>query len=123
MLRFTLRWRFDYSNGRPSAYGEWNDTSEGKAALVTKDNLRRAAIEAYDPAACAGVIVAAECDGWDFVNFAWVSIVSLACPENRVIGLSLTTREEIFEVYFSGSGSRRQRTADEKKLQFAGFGR
>ena len=121
-----LRWRFDYSDGRPSAVGEWNDTSEGKAAFTSKTNLRRAAVEAYDPAACAGVVTAAECDGWDFVNFGWVAVfdaLALSSGENRVVALALTTREEIVEVGFSGTGSRRARAEDEKKIHYAGFGR
>lgn len=124
MARFMLRWRFDYSDGKPTAFGAWNDTSEGKAALTNKTGLCRAAVEGFDPNACGGIVTLAECDGWDFINFAWVCLFDLlGSAANRIVGLSLVTREEVREVLLDGRVSRRIRTEDEKKIHLAGFGR
>lgn len=118
-----LRFRFDYFDGRPSVYGEWNAALNGAAALTNKTNLRRFAIESLEPASAHGIKVAAECDGHDFVNFSWVCFTHHHIGRTSVVGAEMKTRESITEVYFDGTTRTLPRPADDMQFHYAGFGR
>lgn len=121
--RFMLRWRFDYSDSKPTVYGHWDDDTEGVASRVDKTNLRRASIEMLDPSACAPERCVAECDGWDFVNFEWMRVRIMGTGHAQTVALNLKTRDLVTQVSIRGGVHVRHRLPDEKKTHYAGFGR
>lgn len=123
MKRFYLRWRFDYSDHKPSVIGRWNDTREGIAAFVDKTNLRRAAVEIMDHSGTSGERCVAECDGWDFINFEWSAIRNNRTLLFETVGLCLKTRDLVAEVSVFGGVKTRPRDPNEMKIHYAGFGR
>jgi hypothetical protein len=127
-----LRWRFDFVN-KPSKVGYWSrpgDQHGGHAWSVDKTGLLRAAIEAEDTRTWKE-LVAAECDGHDFINFEWIGGTTAPMAplrpvtlEPQIIGMRLHTREKVFSVMmFSTQVHVRDRTEEEKRAHLAGFGR
>lgn len=128
---YRLRWRFDFL-GRSSSLGLWNspgDIAQNGAWRQNKEGLLFAAVEGKDPE--TGITERlAECAGPDFVNFGWIAHARIAPFAGRthqgattLEGISLTTRDEVLEVYPDGHISRAVRTDAQKKTQFATFGR
>jgi len=93
------------------------------AARQLREGLVRAAIEAQ----CVitdEVSTVAECDGWDFVNFKWVS-ETFGAPVyyQKIIGLTIVTRDEELTVFVSGEAVTNPRTEADKKFNYAIFGK
>lgn len=140
--RYRLRWRFDFA-GKASRTGIWNnsggkqDEKFGSAAwCVNKEHLVRAAVEGElwdDNGGWTGQTVAlAECDGWDFVNFSWIATTPAPFMlgelnqleiAGQITGLTLETREHHHVIRVDGSKKIRPRTAADKTIHLAGFGR
>lgn len=134
--KYRLRWRYDYS-GRPSKFGMWghsgpqNDMAT-KAWCHNKEGLTRACIEGKD-VYTQRIVTLAECEGWDFVNFEWMVNASLPAmlapgfgsvkPRSRIVGLTLVTRDWRVDIVDTGEVERRPRTAAEKRMNLATFGR
>ena len=135
--RYRLRWRFDFAD-KPTKTGIWNNSGgqqkEGfgsSAWCVNKTGLVRAAVEAENQQTWE-VSVLAECDGWDFVNFAWIATTPAPFMlgaldaleiQGQVTGLVLETRELNHRVRVDGSQQIVQKTAADKAIHLAGFGK
>ncbi len=130
---YRLRWRFEFSDGRPPKYGQWsnpgNIETDG-AWRVNKSNLSRAAVEA-ECLRTFNITTLAECDGWDFVNFEWQAVASMPgflgveaiSPRGEIVGLTLVTRELQLVCFINGDQAVKARTEADKKIHLAGFGR
>lgn len=123
-----LRWRFEYSNGRPSRYGIW-DYSDAKHALGSafaqpKDNLLYAIIEAENRDRNR-VIHAIVCDGPDYCNFAWEAtayVYSIATSNTQLDtvtnGLTLVSRTHRHTFYRNGNFKIIERTDPDTLYHF-----
>jgi hypothetical protein len=124
-----LRWRFDFSDGRPAKWGGWNyrtQRPEEMAVFVNKEGLTKASVEAEHPETFQ-ILTVAECPGADFVNFAWMDTwhgnVNGGGSYQKIAGLKMVTRETEVEVYCTGEMRVVPRTEEDKKFHYAGFGR
>lgn len=101
-----------------------------KAWCNNKEGLTLAAVEAKNIETKETKIIVA-CDGHDFVNFEWMNVASLnpiglkgsVIPLTRLIGLTLVTRDSKYKVFHNGTVEKTERSEDEKKINFATFGR
>ena len=129
--KYDLRWRFDYLN-HPTKKGKWSspgNSPELQAWRQNKENLTRAGIEGQD-VETQQIVVLAECDGHDFVNFQWEAVAIFQDGSLRsgkaihaLSGLKILTRENEISVNSRGQVVTRPRTDNEKKINFATFGR
>jgi len=129
--KYDLRWRFDYLN-RPTKKGKWSspgNSPELQAWRQNKENIVRACIEGQD-VETQQVVILAECDGHDFINFQWEAVaifrdasLKFGKPMHALSGLKLITREKEVSVNSAGQVVSRSRTNIEKKINFATFGR
>lgn len=121
---YRLRWRFDYQE-RPSKVGMWqyaSDKPEEMACFQKTDGLVRAAIESENLRTWETETVC-ECAGWDFVEFRWVTAVSvqpLAMQQSfttpgTLVGLELITREKRATALVDGRLLVKDRTPEEMK--------
>lgn len=140
--RYRVRWRFDF-HGKPSRTGIWNNSggkqeqSFGSSAwCVNKDGLARASIEgelcSAEGSWTGKIVTLCECDGWDFVNFAWMAstpapfmLGELTAMElsAEVTGLMLETREIMHQIRVDGTKRLVVKTAADKAINLAGFGK
>lgn len=126
---YRLRWRFDFVTGVVK-YGQWDrDTpnEEEKACRVMKQGLIRASIEGKNRGNYQ-MVTMVECDGHDFVNFAWKAefrgtFGALSKGMTRVTGLEMWTREERISVFFDGRVHREPRTEADRRYHYSIFGR
>jgi hypothetical protein len=122
MEKVKLRWRFDFPDKAPSI-GMWSlpaQRPEDMAAYQNKEGLVRASIETQD-IITQEIKTLAECDGWDFLNFQWISArFGLYQGWAKIVGLKLITRDYEIIVFDSGEIERRERRLD---LNFATFGK
>lgn len=119
-----LRWRFDFA-GRPSRCGIWNGAGrpEDGAWAVDKAGLVRAAIE-MESVVTQETTVALELDGADYASAQWEAYARVSnvlapgrvAPPSQIAGLSFLTRTEKITVFVDGRLTRRDLTAEEKKL-------
>ncbi len=131
--RFDLRWRFDFTN-KPTKYGQWSRPAANQsemAAFVNKDGLVRACIEARNYYTHEMLIIA-ECDGHEFVNFKWnatrhkmMTSTNLPMLANfhNLMGLKLVCADMEVDVYFNGESEVKPRSEEDKKFHYACFGR
>lgn len=123
--RIRLRWRFDFHN-KPSRFGQWSrpaSRNEDMAAFQNAEGLLRASIEAQN-VETNEIVTAAECDGHDFCNFQWVSAAfGFTGATAKIVGLAMSTSDEICTVYVDGSTSCKERSDDDKKYHYATYGR
>lgn len=134
--KYRLRWRFDYLD-KTAKWGMWGHPgpkgdNHTKAWCHNRGKVVRACIEGKD-IVTQQIVVLAECDGHDFVNFEWAAAASLPGiiapgfgslkPRSRVVGLTLVTREWRIEIIDTGEFERKPRTAAEKRMNLATFGR
>lgn len=126
-----LRWRFDYSDSKPSKFGYWmnsGDDDHGKASLQDKTNLLRACIEGKD-IKTRKTICLTECDGHEFVNFQWlaychanINIKGTVKLPTMLVGMAMITTDYKILVYSDGRINVEKRTEVEKSQNLAGFG-
>jgi len=131
-LKYLLRWRFEFSDGKAPKYGAWSkpgERPEEKACFVNKENLARAMVEKMS-LENNKIEVVAECHGADFVNFEWLGCVSgfasLALKRGiipRVHGLNLVTRNERVSVLIDGRVLYKNRHKGEENTHLVGFGK
>jgi len=128
-LKFLLRWRFDFVDGKVKT-GCWNGDAI-TAWNINKDGLIRASIEAKDYVT-KKIKKMVECKGEDFVNFGWIGFASASAalmggvtvtPNTKIGGLSMLTRDNNVRVFINGAANFKKRTDLEKKQHLAGFGR
>lgn len=131
--RYELRWRFDFAQ-KVTRCGMWSRSSnktEEMAAFVNKDGLILASIEAKNYYTQEQFIIA-ECNGQDFVNFKWIAErhsvtggTGLYSFSNwhQLVGLKLVTRDFDLNVHFDGTNQIEQRTEEDKKFHYEGFGK
>lgn len=123
--KFRLRWRFDFAN-RPARYGQWSrpaSRKEDMAAFRLAEGLVRASIEIED-VYTNETTAAVECDGWDYVNFKWVSAAfGYQATFQRVVGLMLVTRNLETTVMTDGQILCRPRDESDKTYHYATFGK
>lgn len=132
-----VRWRFDYFDHKRTKTGQWcrpGELQSDMAAFQSKENLRRACIEVKE-ALSARTYVLVECDGADFVNFAWVagspvgsalngSLKQERTLRSQIVGLTLVTRDLKVTVLIDGSHPTVAARSDAEKSQhLAGFGK
>ena len=129
--KWQLRCRFDFADGRPSWFSQWDKSGPQKsdmAAYQNKTGLVRAAIEGKD-VNTRELKVLAECDGHDFCNFEWLAMVVTGASnpfgtfQGMNVGLVLVTRNERCIVESNGTFRVESRTEAEKKIHLAGYGR
>lgn len=93
------------------------------AAFQNGEGLLRASIEAQS-VLTNEVVTVAECDGYDFRNFQWISAAFGFTGSNaKVVGLSMWTRDERCSVFVDGSTSCEKLNEDDKKYHFATYGK
>lgn len=132
-----VRWRFEYSDGKPSKYGMWDNgdqsTPWGSASKQSKENLMFAMVEVEnrDRNKCLHAVV---CSGPDFCNFEWqgtsfvVTTVnkngarSSEATETRIDALVLVTRTQRFKVYRSGVIEVEERTDSDSMFHYGAEG-
>jgi len=131
--KFLLRWRFDYSDHKPTKYGMWSHPGEfdtEKAWCQSKENLLVAHIEGKN-FVTREIVLLASCPGPDFVNFQWIAGAvqrglrvsgSKKLPW-RVIGLMLVTRSQKTKIYDNGMVETEDHNIDYGRINLAGFGR
>lgn len=75
-------------------------------------------------------VTLAECDGHDYRNFQWLAISKVnpafsgaVTPQVHNIGMKLLTTDQEIMVLNDGHIQKRPLTEDEKKINFATFGR
>lgn len=131
---YLVRWRFEYKDS-PVKYGMWSNPgpkndSATKAWCHNKEGLVLACVEAKHIETRETKIIVA-CDGHDFVNFKWVAAAFLnplglkgsITPLTRLLGLCLVTSDFEYNVYHDGTIEKKERTAEEKQVNYATFGR
>ncbi len=128
-----IRWKFEYFDGKPNKFGAWNSMGSDKSTwawCASKENLKYAIIEEKDFITRV-IKERVRVDGYNFINFNWLAGTSFqpfsqiqeAKQPGYIIGLSLTTIDEVITVGIDGKISRRFRTDEEKAANLAGFGR
>ena len=128
MLR--LRWRFEYTDGKPPKYGQWDrhgDRPEDQAWSQDKINLARAVIEAKGP---KGIVQVAEMPGQDFMNFAWhafrnapILIRGVSKEVCTISGLMVVGRYTRISVFKNGTVEEEKTPESYHRLELAGYGR
>ena len=128
--KYLLRWRFDFL-GKPSKFGMWNapgPTKHGaalKAWATNKENLVAASIEGKDIYS-REVKTLAACEGHNFVNMKWYAAIFYKTPGNypgKPIGMILQTRDLDVLYLIDGQYATKDRTAQDKEFNYAGFGK
>jgi hypothetical protein len=121
---YRLRWFLEFAK-KPSVRGAF-DASNPEAWSVNKEGLLYAGIEAKDNATGA-IFRILHCAGPDFFNFQWVQETdTLKNPTNgkitngraRLVGLSLTDRDEVVTVFADGRIFKEPRQKDFKENIF-----
>lgn len=127
-----LRWRFEYSNGRPSAYGIWDFSntkhSSGSAFAQPKDHLLYAIIEAENRNRNK-IIHAVVCDGPDYCNFEWQAtafVYTIGSEDTQLetitSGLTLVSRTHRYSFFRSGQFKIHERTDSDTMFHFGAEG-
>lgn len=122
---FLLRWRFDFSDGKPSRFGMWSRPAtrrEDMAAYVNKTGLTRAAIEAKH-IITREIVTVAECDGHDFITFQWLSSARFSgighqLLSQQVYGLRLVSRDNFYDATVNGALNIVARPEDQKNFNY-----
>lgn len=131
ITKYSLRFAFDYHDGRKAWRSQWNKTGPNatdSAWAQTKTNLRRASIEGKN-LLTREIITIVECDGHDFVNFEWLAVVAVPfgtkhmTVEGTNVGAVLVTRDNRTTVLGDGTAQIQKRSEEDKKFHLAGFGR
>jgi hypothetical protein len=130
---YLLRCCLEYSDNKKTWRSMWNMTQENATDAAwrqSKDNLLFALIEAKN-IVTRDISVVAVCNGDDFCNFQWIATV--ACNStggfNSVttrgtnIGLKIISRNDEIIVYCDKKIQLRKRTEEEKKINFAAYGK
>jgi hypothetical protein len=124
---FRLRWRFEYSDGKPPRVGVWDGatTKDADGAwAVDKTNLAYAIIEAEDRTTFE-VRRALVVEGAAYASSQWeayaragnaLAIRHAVTPRVHVAGLSFLTQEEKISVLVNGTVTRRPLTDYEKRM-------
>lgn len=138
--KYWLRWRFDYSDGKPSKVGGWLNPGDEKnqhmlAYMQSKENLLRACVEVKNIETNC-VAPYAECEGQDFCTFEWVARAAMPAffkgsvqiggnvYGSAVVGLTLVSRNERIRVTIDGQIKRTPRTdADRATDKLFHYGR
>jgi len=120
--KYLLRWRFDFVD-KPTRLGMWNSPT-GTAWNVNKEGIVAASIEGKN-ILTREVITLVQCEGHEFVNFKWHAIIKGHTGRfpARPIGMILQTRELDILMLMNGDHRTEQRTEDDKKYNYAGFGK
>jgi hypothetical protein len=119
---YRLRWRFDYAD-RASKCGMWcyaSNRPEEMACFQNTTGLVRACVQAENLKTWETEDVV-ECDGHDFVEFRWVTAVSMNplmlqgsfTSPGTIVGLELITRAKRATALVNGKLLVRERTAEE----------
>lgn len=130
---YDLRWRFEYSDGKPAKYGMWNTpgTFETEQAWCqNKDHLLYAVVEGKHKVT-KKIETMVRCPGPEFVNFGWISkavmsglgIKGSAKLPSSIIGLQIRGRDRLVDVYIDGSCQEKAHGKDYGKENLAGFGK
>lgn len=125
---FLLRWRFDFSNHKPTRTGQWGIAHSHEpskmAAFVNKEHLTRACVEGMNQET-GQILIMAECDGHEYVNFKWLAEVrhNDCGTTSAITGLMLVTREQQISVSGTGQIHVEQRPDEDKTFHYEGFGR
>lgn len=127
---YLLRWRFEYSDGKPPRYGMWSQPAVNPnetAAFTNKQNLAFAMIEGRHSITREDKIFAAT-EGANFCNFQWVAEAhffpfggSGGQLQQNVIGMKLITRYEEISVFASGEILQDARSIEDQKVNLAAY--
>lgn len=131
---YHLRWRFDFSNGKPSKWGMW-DSPGPKGDLATKawchngESLLFASVEGKNRET-GHIVTLLQVPGEDYVNFQWDAaaivnpgFVGTVTPIHRLVGLRLIARDSEYVVRATGETETVPRSEASKLINFATFGR
>jgi len=111
----------------------WNMTQENAtdaAWCQSKENLLFAMVEAKH-IETREISKVAICNGADFCNFQWIAKVRLnvkpgfgeITKQGKTVGLKIISRDDEISVYCDKSIKVRKRTEEEKKINFAAYGK
>lgn len=134
--KFLLRWKFDYSDTKPSRKGMWDKSGDNpidQAWSQSKENLLYARIEGKN-IITRETKVLAEVPGYDFCNFEWFAtaassqaIAALKAGQLKTqiqgtnIGLIIVTRNK--RIYVMCNGIINEEIRQDKNFNFASFGK
>ena len=129
---YRLRWRFEYSDGKPPRYGIWDFTDGDRVAELSAwranaENCLFAVVEAECVYSHETTRVI-ECPGADFVNFAWVGAQAINVDGSgniplMIIGFQIVTRDQKVTAFRDGRTHIEARSEEEKSIHLATFGR
>lgn len=131
MIKYRIRWRFDYV-GRPEKYGLWSLSTKNMSDQAWCHNYPGLLTASVEGKTFEGKIVRlAEMSGQDFMNFQWLAqaIIPGGMPKGTVrcicsnTGLRIIGRNETIDVFDSGVVKRYQTPEEFKSIKFATYGR
>lgn len=119
---YRLRWRFQYADGKPDVYGQWNGTAIA-AWSVDKTNLLYALIEGEKFGHWTQKVLV-RVPGQIFATAKWVAGTSVLMGGGdvkstpaEIVGLTLQTNDEAITAFIDGSVSRRALSAADRKFK------
>jgi hypothetical protein len=131
-VKYLLRWRFEFSGGKPTKVGGWSrsgETKELQAWSVNKEGLIAACIEGKNIHTRETKMLAA-CDGHEFVNFEWVAgavsspfIKSAMKLKSQILGLAMVTRKYRAVIQVDGGVRVTELKEEAGKFNLASFGK
>ena len=123
-----LRWRFDFSDHKPSRMGLWSHPGPiaNQAWHQNKENLARAHIEGKN-LQTKEIKTLVHCDGQRFRNFQWVAaaknVLVSGGADTELVGLCLWMDEKKVTVYHDGRCQVEDLSEPEKNMHLATYGR
>lgn len=128
---YDLRYRFEYSDGKPTILGKWNDTNKHakKAAwAVNRNGLSRVMVEARN-IETGEIKVVVDCPANDYRFLQWRAVRSINPMQlsqqtlTRNIGMVLWTSAKKIYIYNWGKVEIEELNEDDKRYHFAAYGR
>lgn len=130
-MHHDLRFRFEYSDGKPTVFGKWNDTNKHakkQAWSINRHGLCRAIIEARN-VATGEIKAVVDCPGSDYRFMQWRAVRSINLKSlsdttlTRNIGLVMWTTNKKILVYAWGKIELQDLSEEDQKFNFAAYGR
>jgi len=126
---YLLRWRFEYSDGKPPKYGMWSQpavSEKDTAAFTSKANLAFAMIEGRHSITRVDSILAVV-PGADYCNHQWIAEAHFSPFGNggqlqqNIIGMKLQSRYDETSVLASGVVTQDARTTEDMNFNYAAY--
>lgn len=134
-VRYKLRWRFDYSDGKRSRWGMWDSSGPKedvatKAAYQPRENMSFASVEGKN-VETGEIVTLLQVPGQDFMVFQWDAAAFInpfgvgrpVTPPTRLTGLRLVSRNAEYVVRSTGVTETYPLSEAAKTINFATYGR